>query len=158
MRKVLFIMLLSFCMMACNGQKKQNEVLSKQDVAADSTLNPKVDVKVNKRFDDKGNLIQYDSTYSYFYSFPGIKGKGMNLDSVFNELKMHNDQMRLLDDDMNGILFSDSLLKSGVFNNEFFSKGFEINRRELENAFRQMDSIKSEMLKRSYPKGKTKEK
>jgi len=147
-------------MVGCNGQKKQKEALSKPDVAADSTLNPKVDVKVNKKFDEKGNLIQYDSTYSYFYSSPGFKENGMNRDSVFNDFKMRfqNDYRGLLDDNINSTFFTDSLFKYDFFNDDYFSKRFELNRERFEDAFRQLDSVKSEMLKRSYPKGKTKEK
>jgi hypothetical protein len=43
---------------------------------------PKVDVKVNKQYDDKGNVIGYDSTYSFSYS--DTTGSPAN-DSIFSK-------------------------------------------------------------------------
>jgi len=50
---------------------------------------PKVDIKVNKQFDEKGNLIQYDSTYSIIYSSPNTAIQFFNFDndSLFSDFK-----------------------------------------------------------------------
>jgi len=42
---------------------------------------PKIDIKVNKEYDDKGNVIKYDSSYSYIYSDTNIVNFS---DSLFN--------------------------------------------------------------------------
>ncbi len=48
----------------------------------DKTNQPQTDIKVNKEFDEKGNLIRYDSTYTYFYSSDNISPEMM--DSLMN--------------------------------------------------------------------------
>lgn len=57
---------------ACENAPSQEAPLSGSDAAAVSTYvdTPHVEVQVNKRYDDQGNLIAYDSTYSSFYSTP----------------------------------------------------------------------------------------
>jgi len=51
----------------CNGQE-----VKKDKNTSDTTLisgnQPKEDIKVNKEYDKDGNLIRYDSTYTYYYS------------------------------------------------------------------------------------------
>ena len=112
MKKVIVIMLLSFLVGGCNGQKKQNEKVTRQIASIDTIAKPKVDVRVNKKYDDKGNLLQYDSTYSYFYSSPRFKNS-ISSDSLFSNFKMplRNDYKGLLEDNMNNIFFNDSLFK-----------------------------------------------
>ena len=45
----------------CYGQTEKNKETFKKD-----TIRPKVDYKVNKEYDEKGNLIKNDSTYTYY--------------------------------------------------------------------------------------------
>ena len=60
-------LLFSSCDQKGNGQSIED---TKEKVAhVNDTLNqPKVNIKVNKQYDDKGNLVRFDSTYSSFYS------------------------------------------------------------------------------------------
>jgi hypothetical protein len=72
---------------------------------------PKVDIKVNKKFDEKGNLIQYDSTYSIIYSSPNADIQFFNFDndSLFSDFNKHmksNDFFK--DDFLNGFQLFDS--------------------------------------------------
>jgi hypothetical protein len=77
-----------------------------------TTIKPKIDIKVNKEFDDNGNLKSYDSTYTYTYSSQGNSFQINNgiffNDSIFN----------------NNFIFDDSLLNNN-FNNPFLN--FEFN-------------------------------
>ncbi|HKR06193.1 MAG TPA: hypothetical protein VJY62_16275 [Bacteroidia bacterium] len=160
MKKLMAIMLLSFLVGGCNGQKKQNEKSAKQLALTDTTYRPKVDVRVNKKYDEKGNIIQYDSTYSYYYSSPGTSENSISSDSVFSNFKipLRNDYKGLFDDNMNSIFFNDSLFKYDFYNNDYFIKRFHLNMNRFENLFRQMDSIKSGMFRDTYPEGTIKKK
>jgi hypothetical protein len=40
-------------------------------VYSQNNNSPQTDIKVNKEYDENGNLIRYDSTYTYFYSSEG---------------------------------------------------------------------------------------
>jgi hypothetical protein len=99
-------------------------------------VKPKTDIRVNKKYDDKGNLIQYDSTYSYFYSSPGFKNS-ISSDSLFNNFKipLRNDYKGLLDENMNSIFFNDSLFKYDFYNSDYFSRRFHMNMLKFENMF-----------------------
>jgi len=78
----LFVLLL----MACQDKSTAQNELSNQDnitsqSKTDSLLKkPKVDIKVNRHFDDKGNMIGFDSTYSTYYS--SVEGDTTRMDSV----------------------------------------------------------------------------
>lgn len=54
-----------------------------QDIKKSNPNKPDVRVKVNKEFDDKGNLTRYDSTYSYSWS--GSGQVPINADSIFGK-------------------------------------------------------------------------
>jgi len=159
MKKIIAMLLLSFLIGGCNRQKKQNEKLSKQFAAADTTIQPKTDIRVNRKYDDKGNLIQYDSSYSYFYSSPGFNNS-ISSDSLFNDFKLplRNEYKGLFDDNMNSIFFNDSLFKYDFYNDDYFSKRFHLNMLRFENMFKEMDSIKSDMFRQNYPEGIIKKK
>ena len=159
MKKVMTLMFLSFLVGGCNGQKTLNEKGTKQIASIDTVAKPKEDIRVNKRYDDKGNLLQYDSTYSYFYSSPGFKNR-ISSDSLFSNFKLplKDEYKGLLDDNMNSIFFNDSLFKYDFYNSDYFSKRFQLNMLRFENMFKQMDSIKSDMFRQNYPDGIIKKK
>ncbi len=50
---------------SCNAQTKKDEPKNQNEL--NSNL-PKKNISVNKEFEKNGNLIKYDSTYSYYYS------------------------------------------------------------------------------------------
>jgi hypothetical protein len=163
MKKLIIVLLLSFLAGGCNDHKKVNDnkyaAIVKNN--PDSTYNPKVDVRVNRKYDDKGNLIQFDSTYSYFYSSPGMKtDTSISSDSLFSNFKSPlSDYYRdLFNSNMNGIFFNDSLFKYDFYNNDYFSKRFDLNLKRFENMFHQMDSAKTGMFQRYYPNGEVRKK
>jgi hypothetical protein len=84
--KITLMSLLFVVFSGCNGQtQKGNSQQSDKNkvVIADSLNKPRIDVKVNKQYDDKGRIIKFDSTYSYFYSSPTGSLHSTN-DSVFS--------------------------------------------------------------------------
>jgi len=158
MKNAVFAGLLCLLVGGCNGQKNEKLNKDKQTEIADTSQKPKVDIRVNKKFDDKGNLVAYDSTYSYFYSSPnGIRGT-IGSDSLFGNFKgpLFNEYNNLWNNGMNGLFFNDSLYKYDFYNDDYFSKRFELNRKWFENMFWQMDSMKADMFRRQYPEGKIK--
>jgi hypothetical protein len=157
--KIMLIGLLFVVFSGCNGQtKKGSSGLAETKKAAplkgDSLAKPRIDVKVNKQYDDKGNIVRFDSTYSYFYSGP--KGSmQLGNDSVFSSFrsffeKSHPD---LMDRRTNNIFFNDSLFKYDFFNDDYFQRRFELNTKMFEDMYRQMDSIKRGFMKQNYPNG-----
>jgi hypothetical protein len=152
---MVIIMLLSLITAGCHGQKKVNEKAQQQIALNDTTDKPKVEVKVNKKYDDKGNLVQFDSTYSYYYSSPGFKRNSISSDSLFGSFKMplRNQYDSLMDQNMNNIFFNDSMFKYDFYNSDYFSKRFHLNIPKFEELYKEMDSIKSDMFRQKYPEG-----
>jgi hypothetical protein len=166
--KTLKMILVSFLFAffsGCNGQtqKENASALSnknKGEVAKTDTSNkPDINVKVNKQFDDKGNLIKYDSTYSYYYSGPKGPLRSGN-DSVYSGFRsfFEKNYPDVISRHNRNIFFNDSLFKYDFFNDDYFQKRFELNEKMFENIYQQMDSIKRDYLKRTYPKGHQKKK
>jgi len=71
---------------------------SKDSIA---TVQPKIDIKVNKKYDESGNLIQYDSSYSIIYSSPNstIQFYNFENDSLFSQLKNSMNEKNSFKDD-----------------------------------------------------------
>lgn len=70
MKKVVFLLLVAVGSIGCKAQQKNdNQQHIKSEAVAQTK--PAENWKVNKKYDDKGNLIGYDSTYTWSYSSNG---------------------------------------------------------------------------------------
>lgn len=150
---------------SCNSQPEKET--NKPDFGAnpqkkqfvDSLNKPQVKINVNKKYDDKGRIIKLDSTYSYFYSSP--KGTlQLSNDSIFNSFRsfFNKTHPEFLSRQQENVFFNDSLFKYDFFNDDYFQKRFELNRKMFESMYKEMDSLKSNFLKHTYPNGIQKKK
>jgi hypothetical protein len=162
--KIMLVSLLFMVFSGCNGQTKneKSELAETKKVLplkGDPLDKPKIDVKVNRQYDDKGNIVKFDSTYSYFYSSPKGSMHSGN-DSVFSGFRSFFEKSypNLMDHRTNNIFFNDSLFKYDFFNDDYFQKRFELNNKIFENIYQQMDSIKRGYMKKNYPNGYQKKK
>src|SRR5437868_5432184 len=122
MKKFLVINMiwLSLVITSCNSRNKKesSEVMSSntsgyQELPQDKTQvndtgsNPKIDVSVNRKYDSLGNLIRFDSTYSYFYQSPQLKNINIRSDSLYQRFKnsFHNHFLDSLNLEMNKVFF-----------------------------------------------------
>jgi len=162
--KIAFAGLLFVVFSGCNGQTKKEDpqpagTKKAMPVKEDSLSKPRIEVKVNRQYDDKGNIVKFDSAYSYFYASP--KGSmHLSNDSVFNSFRFffEKNYPDLMDRRTNNVFFTDSLFKYDFFNDDYFQKRFELNNRLFENMYKQMDSIKRGFMKQNYPNGYQKKK
>jgi len=101
------------------------------------TNQPKVDVKINKKYDENGNLIQYDSSYSIIYSSPNTDFQfySMDADSIFAELSKKMKTHSFFD------------------NNDFFNNSDDKNFQENFMNINPFENIKrmNEMIKKMFP-------
>lgn len=138
MKKYLLFIILLFLTTSCNAQNKID-----RKTEHENTIEPKENIIVNKEYDENGNLIRFDSTYSYFYSNldsnSTLEGNAFKYfqEDFFNSFP--NIQKPLLDD----MFFEDSLLTYDFYKNDFFSKRFEMNWEKYNDIFKEMDSIKN---------------
>lgn len=147
-RKWLLTLAVTLIFSSCQGQEKKLE----DNKLNDAKNAPKEDIVVNKKYDKDGNLIEYDSTYTYFYS--NIKNDTIAKDSIFkNFRKMFDAQYPFSHNPyFNDLFFQDSLLKYDFYKEDFFSERFRKNIKHAEKIFHEMDSIKNEFFKKQFPK------
>jgi hypothetical protein len=138
--------LLSLTMTGCNGQAKHEKTDMVQD-----TINPKTDIRVNKEYDANGNLIRYDSTYSYFYS--NIENDPALEDSIFRDFRSHFNQRYGFSNEpfFDEFFFEDSLLNYDFYKNDFFSNRFNRDMGSMNHLFREMDSLKNVFFYKQFP-------
>ena len=133
---------------ACDGQAQQHQKdASDKDTVAARVDTPRTEVRVNKEYDDQGNLIAYDSTYSSFYSSHNADPAIM--DSLFRDfMPRFNTQFPFMTDPgFNDLFFRDSLLYPDFFHDDFFRKRMEMNDRWMQQMMAEMDSMKNDWFR-----------
>ena len=116
---------------------------------ADSLDKPKVDIKVNRHYDDQGNLIGFDSTYSSYYS--NIKGDTGKMDSLMRGFDMffNRNHSSFFNKQFDPLFFRDSLRYPDFFHKDFFLKRYELNDWYFRDVMKRMDSIKNKFYEES---------
>ncbi len=105
---------------------------------------PKEEVVVNKKYDDNGNLIEFDSTYTSYYS--NFKGDTLSVDSIMNNFDTYFNRH------LNGLVLNrmgpiDSTIDKNFFHDDFFEKQFMDQDKMMRNMVQEMDSIKNEYFR-----------
>ena len=101
-------------------------------------VEPKTDIKVEKEYDEKGNLIRYDSTYSSFYNYSSTDIN--ELDSIMNRFRSNVWSPFASDfPSLNG--FENHLFQD--FNNLFDDKFFDLHE-SMQKEFERMDSLRKQ--------------
>jgi hypothetical protein len=122
----------------------------------DSLAKPKVDIKVNRRFDDKGNMIGFDSTYTSYYS--NLSGDTAQMDSLMSSFDNFflQGHPSFFQRQFNPLFFNDSTRYPDFFHDDFFMKRYELNDRYMRDMMKRMDSIKNNFYKESHKEQKSK--
>jgi hypothetical protein len=144
-RPGLIAIALSVTLISCNGKTNRQN--------SDSVIkssNPQTSIKVDKKYDYKGNLIKYDSTYSYYYS--NVNNNTNLKDSIFNTFKNHFNRNYFFSTNpyFNDFFFQDSLLKYDFYRKDFFMNRFRNNMRMMDSLFWGMDSLKNSFFNKQF--------
>jgi hypothetical protein len=138
-RTVLLTLSLLITLLSCIGQSKKSD--SKTDGNA-----PKTNINVTKKYDKNGNVIQYDSTYSSFYS--DFKDNDRMMDSIFKNFRDNFNEKYFFSNEpfFKDFFFNDSLMKKDFFRNDYFFKNFKNHMARMDSLFWGMDSVKNEFF------------
>jgi hypothetical protein len=143
----LIVIVLSVILIGCNGQNaKQKAGVTETDTAG----NPQTSIKVNRQYDNNGNLVKFDSTYSYFYS---KTNDNKNLrDSIYNNFRNQFRREYTFSSDpfFNDLFFQDSLLKYDFYKKDFFTNRFRNNMMMMDSLFWGMDSLKNSFFNKQF--------
>jgi hypothetical protein len=107
-------------------------------------IKPTENVTVNRKYDENGNLIEFDSTYTSFYS--NMQGDTLQTDSIMKDFSMYFDNhfRGISSYDLPGI---DSTSMSQFFRDDFFEHGFFDQDEQMLKMMRAMDSVKNEFFR-----------
>ncbi len=155
MKNIAIILLSVFTLASCNAQEKK-ELEKKQIENSKEKIEPKIDYKVNKEYDENGNLIRIDSTYTYYYS--NIDRDAMMKDSIFKKFNQHFDMKGAFDNSLFDEFFkNDTYIEDDFFKEDFFRGNFERNQEMMNQMMQRMDSIKNKFFMDQFPLEKDKE-
>jgi hypothetical protein len=148
-------MLCSSCHEKSNAQNSDLKS-STASVARDSLDKPKVNIQVNKHYDDKGNLVGFDSTYSSYYS--SVKGDTSKMDSLMHRFDRYfnTNHLSFFNNEFNALFFKDSLRYPDFFHEDFFRKRYEMNDAYFKDMMQRMDSVKNKFYREQSAKGNKK--
>lgn len=126
----------------CKGQNN-NELKNKNSTNKSeyASKQPKGSWEVNKEFDENGNLIKYDSIYSWSSSSKYNDLNNMEKDSILQSLKskFFKNYSHFENEGFDDIFSDDSLFSKHYFNNDFFNSDFGQD-------FMDIDKITEQML------------
>ncbi len=106
---------------------------------------PHIEIKVNKVYDENGNVIEYDSTYVWSYSnSSGDATLNIDPDSLFRQFvpwfSQHINDFST--EPFYHKIFKDSTMYLDFFNNDYFFDQWQNELFDFNKELRQMDSLK----------------
>lgn len=150
MKNTIYIIIFCFLIFtSCEAQNKDNNQNKKvSDSIEVFNHTPKIDIKVNKQFDEDGNQIGFDSTYTSYYS--NVEGDTMLMDSLFKQFSpfFQSRYPDFFNSQFDNIFFNDSMIYDDFFRADFFKKRFEMHNKHLKRIMNEMDSIKNEFYEK----------
>ncbi|MBA4057572.1 MAG: hypothetical protein C0490_22855 [Marivirga sp.] len=145
------LLILSSCHEKSKGQHAAELIKSQ---VADTLGKPKVNIKVNRHYDDKGNVVGFDSTYTSYYS--NVSGDTAQMDSLMNRFDRYFNlnHSSFFRNEFSPLFFNDSLRYPDFFHDDFFRKRYELNDEYLKGMMQRMDSIKNRFYRDESVKSK----
>lgn len=135
--------LLAMTLSACTGNAQEQPTGTPGDTPGMATDTPRTEVRVNKEYDEHGNLIDFDSTYASFHSTYSTDPTRM--DSLFRDLRSRmNRHFPMMNDPVfHDLFFRDSILQPDFFHDDFFRRRMDMNERWMQELMAEMDSMKN---------------
>ena len=128
---------------SCKGQKKETKIVETEENRDNIVEKPKGTWKVDKEFDENGNLIWYDSIYSW-----SSNDKFENLSSIDRDSLMQSFKSRFFtnfsgfeNQGFETVFSQDSLFSKHFFTDDFFDSNFG-------NDFMDIDELTQQMITR----------
>ncbi|SRR5690606_11597748 len=147
MKKIFSILLISLFCFGCNGQLKKED---NKNADRDGTVQnpPEGEWKVNREYDENGNLIRYDSIYSWSSSDHLKKLGPMDRDSLLQAFRSRfSEHFSAFDHDgFPGLMAGDSLFEKRFFEDDFFASPLGRDFMDLEAVHKRMEEMQRKFL------------
>jgi hypothetical protein len=138
MKKYVLLFMIGLLSVSCNGQKNEPNESEERIVAP-----PEGSWKVDKEFDENGNLIRYDSIYSWSSSRKLDTLSSLDRDSLLHSFKskFFTNFSGFENEGFENVFAQDSLFSKHFFNDDFFRSDFG-------KEFMDIDNIRQQMIER----------
>jgi len=136
----------SLLLSSCDKDSK-GQIADLKKNQTDSAIKPRIDIKVNRRFDKRGNMIGFDSTYTSYYT--NISGDTVQMDSLMGSFDRYfrSDHSTFFRNQFDPLFFNDSTRYPDFFHDDFFMRRYELNDAYFRDMMHRMDSIKNNFYK-----------
>lgn len=146
---ILTVMYVTGCV-AQSGDKKIPNPDSKQSELQNT---PKESWNVKKEKDENGNVTRYDSTYTWSYSSSSGDSVDVDVDSVLQSFDLYFNQQfpSLWGPRFMNPMHNDSALHPDFFRGDYFQNQWKKDMYDMNQLFRQMDSMRNKFFDETYP-------
>lgn len=143
MRKYILILIITLVYISCHGQNKDSDKAISDEKLESIGDQPKGIWKVDKEFDENGNLIKYDSIYSWSSNNIIENRTSSGRDSLLQSFKskFFTNFSDFENQGFEGVFAQDSLFSKHFFNDDFFESNFGKD-------FMDIDKIRAQMMER----------
>lgn len=150
MKKYILISIVGLLSIACKGQENDDKKAEKIENQTTLSEKPKGSWKVDKQFDEYGNLIRYDSIYSWSsnnnYNDLSLTDKDSLLQSF--KSKFFTNFSVFENEGFENIFSQDSLFSEHFFNDDFFEGSFGKDFMEIDKLRQQMMTRQKKFLEK----------
>lgn len=149
MKRVMFALLMGTMVFGCNAQdggKLENEDQAKDTL---TVREPRGRWKVDREVDENGNIVRYDSIYSYSYGSMDSIPFEMDLDSIMKGIPFFSNgnlSSFMSEQNLGHIFEPDSLLQGNRVFEDFFERQRGDNFSDMKQFMQQMDSLQRTIM------------
>lgn len=149
MKNYILLGMFGLLSMSCQGQENETAKIEKEN-NTDLVQEPKGTWKVDKEFDENGNLIRYDSIYSWSSSGTYDRLSPFDRDSLMQSFKSRffTNFSKFENEGFEDIFSQDSLFSKRFFNDDFFGSPFGKDFINIDKIRRQMIEKQKEFLEK----------
>jgi hypothetical protein len=150
MKNYILIFIVSFLSISCKGQGNEIKKVEKENNKTDIVEEPKGTWKVDKEFDENGNLIRYDSIYSWSSNDKFDNLSLSDKDSLMQSFKSQffSNYSRFKNQGFDDVFSQDSLFSKHFFNDDFFGSSFGKEFMDIDKLRQQMIARQKKFLKK----------
>jgi hypothetical protein len=150
MKKTIILLVLGLLSISCNGQKNETKKEGSEQKQEKISKEPKGSWKVYKELDENGNLVKYDSIYTWSSDEKLNDLASFDKDSLLNsfESKFYKHFSHFRDEGFEDVFTQDSLFGKRFFNNDFFENDFGKDFMDIDWLRKQMVARQKEFLKK----------
>ncbi len=152
--KTLFVALtVALFTSGCHAQNENKKDTEQSGVKKEQQNIPNENWTVDKKYDENGNLIGYDSTYTWSYNTATGDSLNVNVDSLMQSIDSYfgENMPSVWDRSFMGPMFNDSLLARDLFSEKYFEDRWKDDFFDMEEMFQHMDSIRNRFMKENFP-------